>query len=173
VAVGVGGPLYGTLYETSMAKGRQVLDAFLTQFIIDCPHTYVIIAGYSQGAQVAGDEFAYLTETEKAHIAALILIGDPRFNPNQPTVNQGDYNPNLSGIYQILVPEMRVIDPQWVPNVHSYCAKGDPICNYSSINAADCVYNLSKCRHVRYTEGPWLKAAARWSISHWKNLPAI
>ncbi len=173
IAVGYDGINYLSEYEKSMAKGRDSLDAFLTKFIVDCPHTYVILAGYSQGAQVAGDEFAYLTTTEKGHIAALILIGDPRFNPNQPAVDEGNYDKNLSGIYQLVVPDMRVIENIWVPNVKSYCTNNDPICNYSTINAARCKLKGEKCAHLLYVNKGWTSIAANWTIKHWRHLPAL
>ena len=65
IPVGYGALYYGIAYENSVAKGRTVLDTLITKFITDCPKTYLILAGYSQGAQVAGDEFAYLTPIEK------------------------------------------------------------------------------------------------------------
>jgi len=173
IPVGYGGSTYLSEYEISMAKGRDALDVFLTKFVVDCPHTYVILAGYSQGAQVAGDEFANLTTNEKGHIAALILIGDPRFNPNQPAVDNGNYDKKLSGIYQIVVPDMRVIPDIWVPNVKSYCAKDDPICNYSISNLPSCRPGSNKCQHLLYINKGWTNIAAQWAVRHWRTLPTL
>jgi hypothetical protein len=176
IPIGYGGLTYGSEYVKSVAKGQTALDAFLTKFIANCPHTYVILAGYSQGAQVAGDEFGYLTTTEKAHVAALVMIGDPRFNPNQPQIDEGDYSKKLSGIYQVVVPDSaRVIDEPWMPNVKSYCAKGDPVCNYSLVNFLTCgeKARTNDCVHQRYTKKGWTTVAANWAITHWKSLPSL
>jgi hypothetical protein len=174
IPIAAGGRVYLEEYVKSVARGQEALDAFLTQFIVECPHTYVILAGYSQGAQVAGDEFAYLTSYEKSHIAALVLIGDPRFNPNQPEVNEGNYNKNLSGIYQIVVPDSeRVIEEPWVSNVKSYCSKHDPVCNYSVKNTLKCKVSGNKCAHLQYVNEAWTKLAAHWAIKHWRNLPPL
>jgi hypothetical protein len=174
INVGLGVYAYGDLYIESVHSGTTNLDMYLTDFIKDCPNTYVILAGYSQGAQVAGDEFAYLTAYEKSHIAALIMIGDPRFNPNQPQVDVGNYDKNLSGIYQIIVPDSnRVIPDAYVANVRSYCAQGDPVCNYSNRSLASCFRSLKTCPHMRYTQGAWLKEAANWAVKHWKSMPPL
>ncbi len=173
IPVGFGAFAYGSDYVASLAEGHQVLDRFLTQFMADCPQTYVVLAGYSQGAQVVGDEFEYLTPAEKTHVAAVALIGDPRFNPKQPRVDDGTYSKKLSGIYQIIDSHMRVIDKQWAPTVRSYCSEGDPICNYSKGNLKDCFLDKATCPHLLYATGPTPGLSGLRAVRRWRSLPPL
>lgn len=177
IAVGYGGKEYGSEYVKSISKGHDVLDKILTDFLTRCKTTYVVLAGYSQGAHVAGDEFSYLTKAERAHVGALILIGDPRFNPKQPKVDDGTYDPKLSGVYQLIIPEMRQIPAVSVPNVHSYCIAGDPICNYTAKALSKCAAYVAagkpaKCPHVQYLSD-WTQLSGLWAVKHIRGLPAL
>jgi Cutinase len=42
--------------------------------------TKILLAGYSQGAQVTGDVYQQLTAAQKSHIFGVFLLADPRFN---------------------------------------------------------------------------------------------
>jgi hypothetical protein len=46
---------YGTEYQKSVAAGKTALHNAVMAFNTRCPTTYMVISGYSQGAQVAGD----------------------------------------------------------------------------------------------------------------------
>src|SRR5699024_484765 len=69
-------------YADSLAAGRDVLSAELTQMHSDCPLTQFVMMGFSQGAVIAGD----LAEAIGAgngpvpaeNVAGVALIGDPR-----------------------------------------------------------------------------------------------
>jgi Cutinase len=46
---------YAAAYNDSVAAGENALQTDLADLWHQCPSTYVVLAGYSQGAQVAGD----------------------------------------------------------------------------------------------------------------------
>jgi len=110
--------------------------------------------------------FEDLPATQRRHIAALALFGDPRFNPKQQAVDRGDYDKRLWGIFNVLDPEPREIRGNAIPDVHSYCTQGDPVCNYSPKNVAACTLN---CAHLQYVIRGWTDLAAFWAVSHWRH----
>lgn len=134
--LGVGGLQYGFKYDHSVQDGMDKLDPMLLKVLTDCTNTLVILVGYSQGAQVAGNVFVMLPAGLRARVI-LVMLGDPRFNPKQPQVDAGDYDKRYSGIY-ISQPK-RQIPAADIPNVHSYCTKGDPVCNFTGVDFALCL----------------------------------
>ena len=172
ISVGYGATDYGSDYVLSVNDGIQKLDAIFSHDIAQCQNTYVALAGYSQGAQVVGDEYLSLPAVEKSRVAAVVMIGDPKFNPDQPIVDVGDYNPLLSGIYQFIVPNMRVVPKVYQPSVRSYCRKGDPICNYSKVNASHCV-PLAPCPHAHYESTSLLKDAANFIVKRFSSKKSL
>jgi hypothetical protein len=176
VAVGYSGPLYyKSTYKNSVAAGKNTLQTALLIFWSKCPRTYVMLAGYSQGAQVAGDVADTLTMAQRAHVAAVALFGDPRFNPLQPQVDVPGlgYNPNLEGIYQFADKHMRQVPLDLMPRVHSYCLQGDPICNYKLKYATTCALYSSLCPHLFYQELGYPSDAADWAVGLFRTLPKL
>lgn len=112
-----------------------------------------------------------LPTVERKHVAAVVLFGDPRFNSDksQKVVDFGSFDHKLSGIYDQLDRSPREIAPGNQPQVHSYCTKGDPICNFSAKNAALCAVPAT-CSHYSYTSRGYTDDAARWAFYHWRNL---
>jgi hypothetical protein len=166
---------YKNTYKNSVAAGENTLQTALLAFWSKCPQTYVMLAGYSQGAQVAGDVADTLTEARRARIAAVALFGDPRFNPGQSQVDVSGtgYNPKLEGIYQFADKQMRQVPTDLVPRVHSYCLEGDPICNYKLQYAVTCGLYSSLCPHLFYQELGYPSDAANWAAGLLKTLPRL
>lgn len=166
---------YPAEYMNSVAAGETAFASFVSNFILACPQTYIIAAGYSQGAEVIGNVIQnWATDSTKAkHIAAVILIGDPLFNPNQLSVDAGDYDPNLAGIGQLMGNQLRSIPAGFTPHLRSYCTKGDPVCNYSPGNAVRCAPGVPGCPHLAYVSLRWTDKAASWAVQTWKKQPAL
>ena len=108
-----------------------------------CPGQQIILSGYSQGAWVIQSAFDNKASADN-HIKAVILYGDPLFDPQASYARGGD--PTLSGVVG------KEDLPPWIPpnNIRSYCLNGDPICNFSGGNAASCVSAGAACPHLQY-----------------------
>jgi hypothetical protein len=175
IPVGDGGSVqYGGNYITSVNKGYEALSGELSKLQSACPNTKVILVGYSQGAQVAGDVYESLGAAGQKRII-LVMFGDPLFNPVQsrvdlPQSGQWKYNPSLRGIYQFYSPQMHLVPTVSVQNMHSYCLKGDPVCNYSKTNLVSCIRKLGACPHLRYANDGWTVAAANWAAARARAL---
>ena len=104
-------------------------------------------------------------------MAADLLFGDPRFNPNQSAVDAKiGYNSALSGIYQWVNKTMRNVPTDLVARTRSYCIKHDPVCNYSKANLASCAAATSSCPHLLYVTAEWPSKAATWAAQVWHSL---
>jgi hypothetical protein len=64
IPVDVVHPKYPVNYVDSVWAGKEALVAHVRQFIASCPRTYVIFAGYSQGADVVVWAMADFTNGE-------------------------------------------------------------------------------------------------------------
>jgi hypothetical protein len=142
------GLLSGVNYPISVARGVSALDDLVRRQLKTCPSTRVVLAGYSQGADVVE---TYLASNRSAavrdQIAAVGLLGDPRFNPSDPAVDVGSFNPKYGPIFGKFG-----IPPHWNPEGRrplipaplsaktiSACNEGDPSCNYSWSNMVGCL----------------------------------
>ena len=114
-------------YWKSVDEGEKRLTAFLkAQIASPCGSskaTKTVLLGYSQGAQVTGNVYErlypHLSRAQQAQIGAVVLWGDPRYNP----LDSGDReNRTLVGL---LGPRLKFPDAQ---KVFSYCNTHDPIC---------------------------------------------
>jgi Tol biopolymer transport system component len=164
-------------YQASEAAGVESLQFDVLQYIRNCPTKKIILAGYSQGADVVGDTFLGLNPDEATHIAAVIMFGDPKFNPakSQNKVDQGDYKywfgVETQPVLGRTTPPPRVIADTQQPRVHSYCTKGDPVCNFNEYNAFTCSGNtVLECAHLRYIERGWTYEGAKWVVNQWKKV---
>jgi hypothetical protein len=137
------------LYAASLFDGTVKLTRALTTLYLACPDTPIVLAGYSQGAHVAADVFQKIDPNVRAMIVGMVLFGDPRFNPKQPGVDVGDYDPGLHGLFGA-----RKFSSAQVPYVHSYCQALDPVCNFSAGNLAACGVLAEQCPHLTYTTSP-------------------
>ena len=119
VPVGYTGILYyKNTYKNSVAAGENALQTALIVFRSKCPRTYVMLAGYSQGAQVAGDVADTLTKAQRAHIAAVALFGDPRFNPAKPkwTCLAWAITPSSREFFNLLISRCVKCHQTWCPD---------------------------------------------------------
>jgi hypothetical protein len=161
-------PRYNANYINSVTQGTSALRLFVINHLRSrCSKTRLVLAGYSQGAEVVDDVLqASLTSGEQANIVGVVLFGDPRFNPTQALpVDVGTFDHALSGIspYQYQPPSgtfgtLAVYSSPNAAKIRSYCAESDQICNYSSPGAlARCAVS---CAHFHYMDlkidKPWV-----------------
>lgn len=111
-------------YWDSVRGGEERLAGFVDRRL-DSPcgksgKTKLILLGYSQGAQVTGNVYQRLKPSERRQIAAVVLWGDPRFNPLDLKANREDH-PGVG----LLGPRAKFPDPE---RVFSFCNTHDPIC---------------------------------------------
>jgi hypothetical protein len=178
-------------YKDSVKTGYAALLAYIKYYVHHNPcggTTYVYLAGYSQGAQVVADVYQNqqynqssspahrLTKAEKSRIKGVVLFGDPRFNGRQRgSVNAGTFRADRYGIDNFVLgfyAPRRVFGSDG-ENVQSYCADGDPVCNYTSRGAVSCgVHN--DCAHYHYNDRAiarsgitYTDAAASFLIARW------
>jgi hypothetical protein len=144
----------GSPYSQSLSYGDYMLYHYVSQEDAACPHQKIALLGYSQGAQVIGDTLKNFTSAQRGLIAQVLLFGDPRFNPTVDTVDRGNYNPKLSGVFG-----SRTIASVWYSKLRDYCASRDPICNYSAVNITLCVKNYKDCAHFGYVTSGTAKSA--------------
>jgi|GEM_PF-3384272 len=152
-------------YAHSVADGIDAVSATLIQINRDCPQTQIVLVGYSQGAH-ATDGVRFLPTAIQSQIKAMVLFGDPLFNPALTSVNKGTFKSNLSGIW------VSPIGPRALPprqfsaamsgRIASYCIADDPVCNLDYIDAGYCQFNPTKCPHVLY-KPIWTQQAATWA----------
>lgn len=158
---------YGSDYVLSLNDGITSLKGDLADIFKSCPTAKIVIAGYSQGAQVAGDVYGSLNDVQKSQVAALLMFGDARFNPKdgQQKVDTGTYKPAFSGIYQFIDPKLRVIDKPSEQHVASVCLRYDPICNYAAPYAISCAttFEVQNCPHQLYAFFGWTTRGADWA----------
>ncbi|MEV0294516.1 alpha/beta fold hydrolase [Nocardia sp. NPDC050710] len=132
-------------YADSVAAGRSAL----INAIESTPHR-VILAGYSQGAAIAGDVAAEIGRGELAHleVVACALIADPL----RPADSYLGADPGGYGI----------AGQRWVPGIPTYwvAAQGDPITALPAGNPLRLIADLSAYFSLSDPE-----AALRWGQS--------
>ena len=157
-------PTYPADYANSVLDGTDSLAGILTQINKDCPNTRVVVIAYSQGTHVA-DAIRYMPSAIQTQAKALVLFGDPLFNPTLTSVNKGTFSASLYGVWAApdgpghLQP--RQFSSEMSGKVASYCLAGDIVCNYSPSSIASCGTKPTTCPHVLYATN-WTQQAATW-----------
>ena len=107
-----------------MSAGVGLVRDRIASLAEDCPHTRVVLAGYSQGAAVVHRAAATLSEPT---LAAVVLMGDPQRNPRDTVETTslgtgtlaGRGNGGVGAAFPAALSE-RVLE---------VCAHGDDVCN--------------------------------------------
>lgn len=156
---------YPTDYANSVLAGVDSLTGVLAQINKDCPQSQVIVVGYSQGAHTT-DVVRFLPTVIQTQVKALVLLGDPLFNPPLTTVNKGTFSTSLYGVWSApngpggLPP--RQFPSNMASKAASYCLAGDSICNFTPAAALSCKSNPTACPHALYRPD-WTQQAAIWA----------
>jgi hypothetical protein len=153
-------------YSVSVNEGINVLQSKAASFHTRCPATPIVFAGYSQGAQVAGDVYQSISQGVRDK-TTLVMLGDSRFNPGQSDINAGNFNKDRHGIWAAWFAgwshTLRSFKPSEYGSVRSYCVVYDPICNYTAGNFFNCIpFPGWYCIHSKYLEFGYPDDAATW-----------
>jgi hypothetical protein len=162
-----------TRYHKSETTGIKNLTRGVGRFVAHCPGSHIVLAGYSQGAQVVGDTFlGHLTAAQRARVAGIAMLGDPDFNRDSG-VDRGSYNGKLNGIWASLpFRSPRHVAGRLHSRVASYCLHDDPVCNFDIANLIRCGTKTKTCPHVHYINRKWRHAtyvtdAGRFLVSRY------
>ncbi|WP_371856020.1 cutinase family protein [Nocardia alba] len=148
-------------YNNSRTEGTARATDVLAQRHKECPLTNFVIAGFSQGAVIAGDVAAQIGAGNgpipEANVLGVTVIADGRrtaSGPGQPT-EIGDPPPAGEGAEVALkgvnVPGISMTGPRpggfgtLAPKVYSVCAPGDMICDAprQALNPANALGSLA------------------------------
>jgi len=137
-------------YDSSVSAGVTGTLAAVRTVIAICPATNVLLAGYSQGAQVAGDAYQQLTAVERAHVLGAFLLADPRRNAADRAADVGSAQVAEDGRAALGArPAFPATSPQ---RVLSYCRTGDPACEGPfHVSGDHLVPNSDAATHLEYT----------------------
>jgi hypothetical protein len=174
IAVDITNPQYPGNYRRSVNAGINNLSSFLAAFHTRCSSKPIVLVGFSQGAQVAGNVYQSIATAVRKKIVALALFGDPRFNPDQTEADFATYDPSLKGVWATPPPgangTVRTFASGEVSSVHNYCVQYDPVCNWSLANGVNCAPGLY-CAHLHYVDMGYASDAATWALSRLPPLP--
>jgi len=117
-------------YFDSVANGVQVSAQNVADVEALCPRAWLVLGGYSQGAQVTREVLARLGEAERRHVAAVVLFGDPYFSATEPNVlTLSNFNPRQDGLLrQLPVSAPPQIAAGYGGEVFSWCHLRDMVC---------------------------------------------
>lgn len=73
-------------YRYSVHSGVDTAIRNVADLLDLCPQSDLVLGGYSQGAQVTRGALAGLLADERERVAAVVLFGDPYFDPNEKAV---------------------------------------------------------------------------------------
>jgi hypothetical protein len=111
-------------YFRSKDQGVSDLKTYVVERIAACPATKLVVMGYSQGAHAAGDMLADAGSDITDRVAALVMFGDPRFNPEADytfgTFDSRNYGLNGKRSLSEFSGDKT--------KVYSFCNQYDPIC---------------------------------------------
>ncbi|KAK5086890.1 hypothetical protein LTR05_004060 [Lithohypha guttulata] len=146
-------------YCASITEGNNNGHAQMSEYASRCPDSQLVLSGYSQGANVAGDllgggggsfgDQACTVDTTAGFdpttspgnkLAAVLLFGDNRHVANQP------YNILSGAPYSAANPrsaEQVQHMNLFAPIIHSYCVETDPVCAADSPVTADVETHLN------------------------------
>jgi hypothetical protein len=133
-------------YDASAALGVQDVLAATRRIISGCPATRILLAGYSQGAQVSGDAYQLLSPADRAHLLGVFLLSDPHRNASDLAANAGSASAGPPGA------SARPLFPLTIPEqVRSYCQTGDPVCDGPfHVSGWHLRLNTNPAKHLNY-----------------------
>lgn len=117
-------------YFSSVGNGVQVATQNVADLTLLCPSSWLVLGGYSQGAQVTREVLVRLGEPERERVSAVVLFGDPYFSPTEPNVlTLSSFNERQRGLLR----QLRAGSPSPVPasfdgEVFSWCHLHDIVC---------------------------------------------
>jgi|GEM_PF-7127884 len=110
-------------YQRSVDKGVANLVDVVRARAKRCGSVKLVLAGYSQGAQVIHEALPKLKPLA-GHVGAVVLFGDPLFDPHSRAAVPGSFSMKRHGILGLPDHDF----PAAFPRVLSFCRGGDLIC---------------------------------------------
>ncbi|SDP33704.1 Cutinase [Arthrobacter sp. ok909] len=154
---------YKPAYIASVKTGVANLQASITAYLKNCPSGYVVLGGYSQGAEVVRGAFNNLSNQQKGKIAAVVFFGDPLFNPKDKVIDRGSYGQSKGIDVTFLDYKVTKISGEFNQRFQNYCGGLDPICNFTAANIPACLggstINIYTCTHNQYVQNGWVDAS--------------
>ncbi|MHC6592912.1 cutinase family protein [Arthrobacter sp. C152] len=190
VPVGQDGPQgYGSTYYYSVQLGKNYLSSYVTDHLNKCPNEHLVLAGYSQGADVVHQVWNTLVagaglDRWRGRLDGLVLFADPRFSGYQVnsvsdyvparSLNQGTFSWFISGLLAGgAAAALGNGDVIWTPAqeqfhfMKSYCDANDAVCQWKGNpwdQAAIDVHKGYVSRNVTVAAG---NSINRWLIGHY------
>jgi hypothetical protein len=125
-------PYLGHNYDTSVsmgvANGLRDLTTLANSEPAGC-RWYVVVSGYSQGAEVTRRFVDHLPVRILAHVAVIVLYGDPLFEARELNVTTlGGFARGTTGARRVIPPKGAQV-PRGLPvRTYSYCRVKDIVC---------------------------------------------
>ncbi|NLT07368.1 MAG: cutinase family protein [Solirubrobacterales bacterium] len=119
-------------YFDSVEMGAVAVEIYVALVASQCGEgTRVVVAGYSQGADVSRAGTASLDAQYHPRIAALVLFADPRHDPAAGGYHVGSASPDHGGVLG------RTAPPAWVVRrTVQVCVEHDVICQSDNVGEA-------------------------------------
>lgn len=116
-------------YPDSVATGANDGASDITHLAVRCPNTKIVVAGFSQGAEVARRVLARLNPSAAARVAAVVLMGDSTFRAGEAGVVRVGGVANGRGVsWARYGPTITAIQPRYAGRVISDCHDNDLVC---------------------------------------------
>jgi hypothetical protein len=113
-------------YHKSRDKGKRDLTKKINSITKDCPHSRIVLFGYSQGADVVASVWQADT-TDPAPFLGVVSFADPYFN-RRWTEQMTIYPEGGSWSKDGLLGMRPKFDDSELPNLQVWCLPGDPVC---------------------------------------------
>ncbi len=112
-------------YRESVIDGARALPVVLDELVAACPAARLLIAGYSQGAQlITLADLGGLV----AGIDAVLLLANPVFSPGDASTKRGDFDPERGGLFGQVD-----LDAGLAERTIQVCLDADPFCQAGSL----------------------------------------
>jgi len=145
----------------SVDAGAAALGTQYQSFVLRCPTSKVILAGYSQGAMVVHRNLAALEASP--NLAAALLVADGDRLPADPTFNMGTANgipergKGVAQDWPILAHAPAPLSPAMGARTISVCDLGDAVCDYGEdSDDSQAAYAQRVNVHTSYARTPGL-----------------
>ncbi len=117
-------------YRYSVHSGVETAIRNVADLLDLCPRSKLVLGGYSQGAQVTRGALADLLPDERERVAAVVLFGDPYFDPNDKAVTYFPTGKRSRRGLLLHRPGANAIpiDPSLRGRAFSWCHRGDFVC---------------------------------------------
>lgn len=149
-------------YHDSVVGGKNWLRQQISSTVSTCgDRTWMVLVGYSQGAQVSADIYQELPVSQRRRVAGMILFGDPYFFGESPG-GRGGHSWHHDGL---LGTRAKYSETDGRDSVRSYCHIKDPVCqgdNGASATSRMALRKLSLSAHTNYDRTGEPQDAGRW-----------